>query len=73
MTRQTRLHESTKRRRIKINVIFNPYWILATCNKEIILKGVYYRGCGDKMEKLTTPSQGKREDEKTEYCHLEDE
>jgi hypothetical protein len=66
------LHESTKRRRIKINVIFNPYWILATCNKEITLNGVYYRRCGDKMEELTTPSQRKGEDEKAEYSHLED-
>jgi hypothetical protein len=29
-TRQTRLHESIKRRRMNIKVIFKPYWILAT-------------------------------------------
>jgi hypothetical protein len=72
--RHTRLHESRKRRRMKIKVIFNPYWILATYYSELnCMEGGYDGRSGNEVEEMTTPGEWKREDEEAEHCHFKHE
>jgi hypothetical protein len=43
-TRHTRLHESIKRRRMNMKVIFKPYWIFATYALKRRIHGVTTMG-----------------------------